>query len=268
VAQASEGVVVISPAYLPTLARWGVPEARTRTIPNWGLLDEMPLTPRDNPWARTHGLVGRKVALYSGTLGLKHDPGILLRMAQQLRRTEPEARLVVVSEGQGRDWLQRSADGCLPQLVLVDYQPYSILPEVLGSADLVLALLEPGAGEFSVPSKILNYLCAGKPILAVVPPENMAGEMITRASAGWVVSAREPELAPACLLEALGNEAQLARFSRNAREFAEVEFGIERIGQQFEEILLKAGRNKRDPHPATHLDEIRGSGQCRPPWTL
>ena len=35
------------------------------------------------------------------------------------------------------------------------------------------------AGAFSVPSKTLTYLCAARPILAAVPPQNAAAHLVT-----------------------------------------------------------------------------------------
>ena len=65
--------------------------------------------------------------------------------------------------------------------MLLPFQPYEVLPEVLASADVLLAILEPEAGVFSVPSKVLSYHCAGRPILAAIPAENLAARIIERA---------------------------------------------------------------------------------------
>ena len=74
-----------------------------KVIPNWGAIDEMPLRPRNNAWAKAHGLADVPVVMYAGTLGLKHDPSVLA----QLARTAPAGcRVVVVSQGQGREWLE------------------------------------------------------------------------------------------------------------------------------------------------------------------
>ena len=42
----------------------------------------------------------------------------------------------------------------LENLVLLDYQPYESLPDILASADVLVAVLEPDAGRFFVPSKV------------------------------------------------------------------------------------------------------------------
>ena len=60
----------------------------------------------------------------------------------------------MVSEGRGADWLRAAiAEDAEPALVLLPFQPYEVLSEVLASADVLLAILEPEAGAFSVPSK-------------------------------------------------------------------------------------------------------------------
>ena len=44
-----------------------------------------------------------------------------------------------------------------------------------------------------MPSKVLSYLCGGRPVLAAIPPENLAARTIERAGAGLVVSPTDEE---------------------------------------------------------------------------
>src|SRR2546430_4379205 len=185
-------------ASVPLLRRWGIEEAGTAVIENWAPLDELPVLSRDNEWAREHALVDRLVFLYSGTLGFKHDPSLLLELARWARGHE--AVVAVVSEGPGSDWLAR--EGADEQgLLLLPYQPYERLPEVLAAADVLVALLEPEAGTFSVPSKVLTYLCAGRPLLVSVSADNLAAHVIERSGGGLVVPPREPQALVAAAAE-------------------------------------------------------------------
>jgi len=81
VARGAAAVVAISDTFIEQLDGWGVPTSRVHVVPNLGAIDEMPLRPRDNAWAKAHGLVGVPVVMYAGTLGLKHDPSVLSRLA-------------------------------------------------------------------------------------------------------------------------------------------------------------------------------------------
>lgn len=235
----SDAVVVISEDFLPQLRRGRVDESRVATIENWAPLDELPALPRDNAWSREHGLDGRAVFLYSGTLGFKHDPGLLLELARWAGSRE--AVVVVVSEGPGADWLAANGDG-VAALRLLPYQPYDRLPEVLASADVLVALLEPEAGAFSVPSKILAYLCAARPLLVAVPADNLAARVVERSGGGVVV----PPTGSGGLLDGartlLEDEGLRSELARRARAYAETAFDLDAVAARFEAVLEGARR--------------------------
>ncbi|MFL5958789.1 MAG: glycosyltransferase family 4 protein [Gaiellaceae bacterium] len=237
--QRSDGVVVISEDFLPQLRRWGVEESRVATVENWAPLEELPALPRGNAWSREHGLDGHPVFLYSGTLGFKHDPKLLLELARWAGGRD--ALVVVVSEGRGADWLSANGGG-EPALRLLPYQPHERLPEVLASADALVAVLEPEAGAFSVPSKILTYLCAARPLLVSVPSENLAARVVVRSGGGVVV---EPGDDPSFLDAAqrmLDDPAVRAEMGQRARAYAEKAFDPDAVAERFEEVLEGATR--------------------------
>jgi colanic acid biosynthesis glycosyl transferase WcaI len=235
----SDAVIVISEDFVPLLRRWGVEQSQTSVIENWGTLDEVPVLPRDNDWSHEHELDGRFVLLYSGTLGFKHDPALLLELARWARGTD--SVVVVVSQGAGADWLAREgADE--PALRLLPYQPYERLPEVLASADVLVALLEHDAGSFSVPSKVLTYLCAARPLLVSVAKENLAARVVERSGGGIVVLPGDPKAMVGAAGELHEDPGLRAELGRRARAYAEAAFDLSAIADRFEEVLERARR--------------------------
>lgn len=233
----SAGVVAITEDFAPLLRGYGIPDSRIHVIPNWAPLDEMPAHARPMAWEGAHGLEGKRVFLYSGTLGLKHNPESLVRLAERVQPRE-DVRVVVISEGLGADHLAKRKDELkLDNLVLLPYQPFDVLPQVLASADVLIAILEPDAGIFSVPSKVLSYLCAGRPLLLAVPPENLAARTVEGAGAGRVVPPADEERFVAAALEMLENPAESTAMGRRARAYAEATFDISRIADRFEGVL-------------------------------
>lgn len=233
----SDAVVVISEDFLPLLRRWGVAESRVEVIENWAPLEELPALPRDNAWAREHGLDGRAVFLYSGTLGFKHDPGLLLQLARWAGSRD--ACVVVVSEGPGADWLANHGPHA-PALRMLKYQPYDRLPEVLASADVLVAVLEPEAGAFSVPSKVLTYLCGARPLLASVPADNLAARVLERSGGGVVVEPGDTRAFLAAAEALLDDPSRRAELGKRARTYAETSFDIDVIAGRFEKVLEEA----------------------------
>lgn len=234
-ARGAAGVVPISETFIGQLDAWGVPRAKITVVPNWGAIDEMPLRPKDNEWSRSQGLAEVPVVMYAGTLGLKHDPSVLSRLAQSL----PEgSRFVVVSQGQGREWLERHA-GNLPSLTFLDYQPYEQLPDMLATADVLVVVLESDASRYSVPSKVLNYFCAGRPVLGLLPTDNAVAHMIESVQAGRVVDPKDRDEATTALKGILADSQAREKMGAAAREYAETTFDVHRIGDTFETVVTR-----------------------------
>jgi glycosyltransferase involved in cell wall biosynthesis len=128
---------------------------------------------------------------------------------------------------------------------MVDY------PDILGAADVLVALLEPTAGTFSVPSKVLSYLCAGRPILAAIPPENLAARTIERAGAGLVANSTDEE-SFLMLAKQLRVDAGLRQDAgRRARAYAETTFDTAVIADRFQDVIERAIARTAGPSVAS-----------------
>lgn len=232
----SDAVVAISEKFRTPLERWEVAPARVRVIPNWAPLSEICPVAKDNDWARARGLVTKLVALYTGTLGLKHDPALLRDLA--LSGAAQGLEVVVVSEGAGADWLaaEKSARG-IANLTLLPFQPMERYPEVLGAGDILLAMVGEEAAGFSVPSKILSYLAAGKPIVASIAADNDAAATIEAAEAGTVVHPGDTARFCSTVFKLAADKFLRETLGANARAFAERSFAIEGIADRFEAVF-------------------------------
>lgn len=233
----SDDVVMISDDFRPRLREWGVDDDKLHVIPNWAPLPELPSRARDNAWAREMGLVGKKVLLYAGTLGMKHRPELFVRLCEHFDSSELTS-IVVVAEGEGADWLRKhKVELGLSNLLIEGFQPYDVLPDVLASADILLGALLPAASEFSVPSKILTYLCAGRPILLSMPEDNLAAKTVLDAGAGRVVPPGDPADFVSAARDLLNDPETRRTMGQNARAHAEKKFDIDSITDRFEAIL-------------------------------
>ena len=242
--RSSDAVVAISEAFAPTLAEWQIPPERIAIIPNWAPMSEIRPIAKDNDWARRHRLQDKLVALYTGTLGLKHSPAILLDLAKA--GGAKALHVVVVSEGKAAQWLDRTAkESGVANLTVLPFQPMKFYPQLLGTGNILLAILGAEAASFSVPSKILSYLAAGKPTVAAMASNNDAARMIETAGAGLVAAPGDSSTFVAQVL-ALADDPDLRKtMGDNGRAFAEMNFTIDGIADRFEAVFAEALTHKQ-----------------------
>ena len=132
----------------------------------------------------------------------------------------------------------------LDALRLLPVQPAHHLTNVLAAADVLIATIASDAGAFAAPSKVLSYLCSGRPILLSAPRSNLAARIVQRANAGIVTDpSDETEFLEAA--ERLRADPGLrVELAANGRAYAERAFDIGMIADRFENVLLTASRNK------------------------
>ena len=233
----SDKVVVITEDFCPIMNKARVPDRKVHVIHNWAPLEEVSVLPKSNPWSRKHGLDQKFCFLYSGTLGMKHNPDILLKLALKFQKRE-DVRLVVITEGLGADYLRDAKKRFrLDNLILMPFQPFENLPMVLASADILLAILELDAGVFAVPSKVLTYLCAERPLLLAVPPENLAARIVKNTDLGIVVHPLESEQFVDAAMKLFDNSKLRNSLATNGRAYAQKTFDIDKIANRFEKVI-------------------------------
>jgi len=179
--KSAQSVVAISPNFEPIYRSWKQDIKKFSMYPNW---TPITLFPNQKP-SNEHP--HKKLAVYAGTLGLKHRPELLLHLADDPEFKKIGGEVVVVSQGYGRELLEKP-ENKRENIDLKDFLPIPELAQLFSDASVLLAVLEPEASTFSVPSKIMSYLSAGKPIVASIDPRNASAAILNATGAGFVVS--------------------------------------------------------------------------------
>ncbi len=255
-------LVVISKDFEAPARAWGIPPERLSVVENWAPLNEVVPLPHDNDWSREQGLSGQLTFAYTGMMGLKHNAGIILQLADHFR-DRPDISFLIVSEGLGAEWLaHKSAEAGLRNLRVIGFQPYERLSEVLASADVLLATLEADAGACAVPSKVLSYLCAGRPVLAAIPAANLAARLLTDNGAGLVADPDDPSAFVAAAERLVAAPDLRGRLAQNARDYAERTFDIRTIAGRFEAVIDDAmpSQAPRRVRPRLVRETLYGQG--------
>jgi glycosyltransferase involved in cell wall biosynthesis len=245
IVRSARRVVAIDDAFVREYKSWGLDTGHVEVIPNWAPIDEIVPHERDNAWATTNlGDPTRFRLHYAGTLGAKHNPLLLVDLVEALRDRGVDAELTVVSEGEGAEVLA-AATAARPAIKdhvrILPFQPLEQLGQVLGSGDVLVALLEPGASKFSIPSKVLSYFAAGRPVLGIMPADNPAAVDIATVGGHVVEPDRDGIAESVAWLEAMSKDPdRRVELGLGARELAVQRFGIDAIAKRFITVIDEA----------------------------
>jgi len=173
---------------------------------------------------------------------LKHNPALLSHAALHFQEQKrDDIAVVVATQGLGADFLKKDAqERGIRNLKVLPWQPYERLSEVLATGDILTAIIEPDAGLFSVPSKILSCLCAGRPVVAAIPAGNLAARTIEKAGAGLLVPPGDEAGFIAGLDRLLTDPALRDRLGAAGRAYAEATFDIAKIARRFLNLRTEA----------------------------
>lgn len=102
-------------------------------------------------------------------------------------------------------------------------------------------------GEFNVPSKLMNYLATGLPVIGSVRPSSEAARIIRDSGSGWIAPPRE---FGSTVANALADPLRLREFAQNGFRFAAENFSPEALAIKFEMAMgcRPSGSLSQDGH--------------------
>lgn len=193
------------------------------------------------------------VVMHSGSLGLKQGLSDVVSAAEQLKARHPHIRWVIVGDGESRAALaDRIRAAALDDRVqLLPLQPHAAVNDMLNGADLLLLSQLRAVKETVIPSKLLMYMAAGRPIVAAVNAASQAAALVRAADCGRVV---EPE-SPCVLADAVADIASATAARRmwgaNGRAYAERHFDRSAILLAQQRVIEDAASRQPIGHEAT-----------------
>ena len=232
--QKANSLIIISNDWEQKLLSWNINNEKIKYIPNWGDIKNIEyLEKKPSSFLDENFLDKDKFRIiYTGTLALKHNPQIITDIAAKNKNIE----VVVIGAGTGFQKLDKMK--YIPSNIkLLPLQPFEKMNHILNSADALLAILNEEASKFSVPSKILNYLCAGKPIILSAPKDNLSTKIINESKSGKSFEPNDLDGINNFLKILLSDKDLKNKYSLNAREYAVKNFNIKKISAQFENLI-------------------------------
>lgn len=223
-------IVVLSPAFVDNLRSKGVAEEKIQLIyhpATRGVLSQPVSGNGDNSAARIlcMGNIGHSQGLAPLVRGFERHSGAATM----------NARLVITGNGVAAEEVAREVES--KGVEMLGLVPDARLEQELQSARLALVTQVHDGAEFNLPSRVMNYMGYGLPVLAAVNPEGEVAHLIRESGAGWVVDSADPAAFPKVAAEALADPAELDRRGAAGHRFASQRFTAEVFAGGFDELL-------------------------------
>jgi len=242
----ANNILVISEGFRANLLAKAVPESKISLIPDWVDTSWIrPDIPQDS-FRKTHGLRQTDfLVLHMGNMSAKQKLDNVVAAAAHLPELR-EIQFCFAGDGPEKARLQAYAQShALANVAFLPLQPRETLPAILSAADVLVLNQSAQVRDTVIPSKLLTYMAAGRPVVAAVNANSEAAQCIHRAGCGPVVEPENP-LALAEAIRRLHADRELAaRLGRQGRLFAERHFASDRILQSFENLFLSVSEKKQ-----------------------
>lgn len=201
--EAADVIGVQSTGNLGYFDRWReqVPARRVEVLPNWlGPLARKRCSIRLN---ETH-LVGRKILVYAGNMGVAQGMDIIVDLAERMQYRNDIGFLFV---GRGSDVSRlRERASAFDNVIFHDEIDPDEVPDLYAQCHAGIIALNPSHRSHNIPGKFISYMQSGLPVLANINAGNDLAEMIRQNRVGEVSETnRIDDLVNRC-------EALLSRF--------------------------------------------------------
>jgi colanic acid biosynthesis glycosyl transferase WcaI len=183
----ADWVSTICPGMLERISGKGVAREHTFLLENWGNDDV--ISPQDNnsEYRSAYSLKGKYVALYAGNFGLKQGLNVIAKAAEKLR-DRTDIQFLLVGNGATKGQLVQYVNSRrLKNITFLPPQPFERLSDLLATADVSMVAQRREAKAIVFPSKLLNIMASGRPIIATAEADSELGRIIHNANCGLLV---------------------------------------------------------------------------------
>jgi glycosyltransferase involved in cell wall biosynthesis len=221
--------------------KWNIDEDKLTVLPCAADVDAFGAKHDTEAVRRGLGLTDEPVVMWVGGFYPWHDLDLLLESFAQVVQKKPNARLVLVGDGQTRTLVEQKIikNGLQQAVIMAGTVAHNRVPELLSIADIAVVPSAPvsaSRGGTGTPLKLFEYMAAGKAIIATA--QDHASEVIRDSHSGLLIETGNVDGFAEAMLTLLNDPAERFRLGQNARQQAVALYSWEEYTRRLEEIYL------------------------------
>ena len=232
-------ICVSEPGKAHLIKNWGVPAEKIVVFPNGVDVGRF----RPDPGARSEvraslGIGSNPLIIFVGSFYKWHDVATLLDAFAQLMLAHPDARLLLVGEGEKRQMTVQGAAnlGISDNVCFTGQVPHSEVPRLMAAADIAVVPYPPMDRDLWLsPLKLFEYMASGTAVVASAVGQ--LTEIIQDGINGLLVPPGDASAMTAALKRLIEEPSLRSRLSQHAREDAVSDYSWEGYILRLERLL-------------------------------
>jgi colanic acid biosynthesis glycosyl transferase WcaI len=239
----ADAVVCLCQPFIEKLVSRGIERQKLQLIPDWGDTQGVYPIPGPTAFRIANGLSPDQfLVMHTGNMGKKQDLMNLVRAAE-LSKDMTDLVWVLVGQGEERSAIEEGIkQRQLKNIRILPLQPAETLADMYSAADVLVLNQRAAVVDAVIPSKLLTYMAAGRPVLAAVSDQSETARYVERAQCGLIVHPEEPEAVVNAVLS-LRNAPNLREtFGTNGRAYVQQHFTKERVLREYDVFFNRYAR--------------------------
>jgi len=236
----ADRVVCICDGFVEKLTERGIAPDRLKLIPLWGDTEKVYPIAAATKFRQANEITGNQfLIMHTGNMGKKQDLMNVVRAAE-LSKDREDVVWLLVGQGEERGALEEAIrQRQLRNIRLLPLQPEDSLAEMYSAADLLLLHQKAAVVESVIPSKLLTYMAAGRPVLAAVSNKSETARYVERAKCGRIIHSEDPMALVEAALSLRADAALREKQGSNGRAYVLEHFTKDKILREYELLFSR-----------------------------
>jgi glycosyltransferase involved in cell wall biosynthesis len=200
---------------------------------------------REKIKAEMLGTPGKFVCMFAGVMGFCQDIGVIVGAANLLR-DYPQIHFLLLGDGVEKEsQINRAQRLGLKNIEFRPFVPADQYPRLLRGVDCGIATLRKELGTPVIPSKILGFMAAGKPVVASLNAESDAIELIKTAGSGICTEPGDPSSLANAVLALYRDRGLAESLGQKGRAYVTQHCTLDEAVSRYEWLLDHGARSRK-----------------------
>lgn len=209
------------------------------TLHNWIEVKKYEAPERDGPFRKQLGLKGKFVIFFGGVLGPSQGLDLVIDAAKRIR-DHKDIAFLFVGDGTEKNKLVGLSSGYgLDNVIFHPFVSKEDYERLLKEMDVGLVCLSSRNRTPVVPGKLLSYMGAGVPVLALLNRESDGHHIIKEAECGFSAISVDPSAVAEIILRMYGEKDRLKSLGENGYRYATSRFSRKSCVDDLEKALKR-----------------------------